>query len=104
MVIEPGDNAVREQQAVYAAVGARQDHALIRELWAIEGHSDRFHVQRIAERSGLPVKWLSTPPRINGDRGMDKLLAELSFCFVIARARSSSSFSIRWEGARSSIN
>ncbi len=70
------DRIVREQQAAYAAVDARQDHALVRELWAIEGQSDSFHVQRIASRSGLPVKWLSVPPRINGDRGIDKLLEE----------------------------
>ena len=70
------DRIVREQQAAYAAAGAKQDHALVRELWAIEGRSDRFQVQRIAERSGLPVKWLSAPPRINGERGMDKLMEE----------------------------
>ena len=75
-MIESGDNAVREQPAAYAAIGTRQEHALVRELWAIEGHSDRFDVQRIAERSGLPVKWLSSPPRINGERGMDKLMEE----------------------------
>jgi spore photoproduct lyase len=60
----------------YSAVGVRQDHALVRELWAVKGRSNPFHVQRIAERSGLPVQWLSVPPRINGDRGMDKLLEE----------------------------
>ena len=70
------DRIVREQQAAYAAAGATQDHALVRELWAIDGQSDQFHVQRIAERSGLPVKWLSMPPRINGERGMDKLMEE----------------------------
>jgi len=69
-------NTVREQQAAYAAAGAKQDHALVRELWAIEGRSDRFHVQRIAMRSGLPVKWLSVPPSVNGERGMDKLMEE----------------------------
>lgn len=70
------DRIVREQLAAHAAAGATQDHALVRELWAIDGQSDQFHVQRIAERSGLPVKWLSMPPRINGERGMDKLMEE----------------------------
>jgi spore photoproduct lyase len=69
-------NAVREQQAVYAAASAKQDHALVRELWAVKGLSDRFHVQQIATRSGLPVKWLSLPPKINGEQGMDKLMEE----------------------------
>ena len=75
-MIEHGNNAVREQQAAYAAAVAKQDHALVRELWAIDGQSDQFHVQRIAERSVLPVKWLFAPPRINGERGMDKLMEE----------------------------
>ena len=70
------DRIVREQQAAYAAAGAKQDHALVRELWAIEGRSDRFQVQRIAERSGLPVKWLSALPKVNGEQGMDKLMEE----------------------------
>ena len=29
-------NTLREQEAAYAAAGAKQDHALVRELWAIE--------------------------------------------------------------------
>jgi hypothetical protein len=58
MRIEHGNNAVRERQAAYAAIGAKQDHALVRELWAIEGQSDRSQVKRIVERSGLPVKWI----------------------------------------------
>ena len=69
-------NTVREQQAVYAAVGAKQEHALVRELWAVKGRSNQFHVQRIAQRSGLPVRWLSGMPRVNGEQGMDKLMEE----------------------------
>jgi spore photoproduct lyase len=76
MMIQGENNVVREQQAAYAAAGAKQDHSLVRELWAVEGKSDRSQVQRIEERSGLPVKWLSAPPKINGERGMDKLLEE----------------------------
>jgi spore photoproduct lyase len=76
MIIQGENNVVREQQAAYAVAGAMQDHALVRELWAIDGLSDRSQVQRIVERSGLPVKWLSAPPKMNGERGMDKLLEE----------------------------
>ncbi|TRZ44180.1 hypothetical protein D4S03_11995, partial [bacterium] len=76
MMIGHRNNTVREQQAAYAAAVAKQDHALVRELWAVKDRSDQFHVQRIAEKSGLPVKWLSAPPKINGERGMDKLLEE----------------------------
>jgi spore photoproduct lyase len=75
-MIELGGNDIREQQAEYATAVAKQEHALVRELWAVKGRSDRFHVQRIAERSGLPVKWLSALPSFNGERGMDKLMEE----------------------------
>ena len=48
-------NIVREQQAGYAVAATKQDHALVRELWDIDGQSDRFHGQPITERLGLPV-------------------------------------------------
>ena len=75
-MIEPARNSVREQQAAYAAATAEQEHALVRELWAIRGHSTPAQVQRIAERSGLPIRWLGKSPTINGERGMDKLMEE----------------------------
>jgi len=75
-MIEPTRNIVREQRAAYAAAAAEQDHALVRELWAIRGHSDPSQVHRIAERSGLPVRWLGKAPTVNGERGMDKLMEE----------------------------
>jgi len=86
--LDTSKNTVREQQALYAATSAEQDHALVRELWAIKGLSDRFNVQRIAVRSGLPVKWLSQPPRINGEQGMDKLMEERNV--LLLRDRKSS--------------
>jgi spore photoproduct lyase len=76
MMIQGENSVVREQHAAYAAKIAKQDHALVRELWAIKGQSDRSQVQQIVDRSGLPLKWLSAPPKINGERGMDKLLEE----------------------------
>ena len=76
MNLSTSKNTVREQQGIYSAASAKQEHALVRELWAVRGLSDRFHVQRIAARSGLPVKWLSLPPKINGEQGMDKLMEE----------------------------
>jgi spore photoproduct lyase len=75
-VIEPATRAIREQHAAYAAAVAKQGHVLVRELWAIRGHSDAAQVRRIAERSGLPVRWLAKAPTVNGERGMDKLLEE----------------------------
>ncbi len=72
----PIANAVREQSAAYAAAVAEQEHGLVRELWAVRGRSDADQVHRIAERSGLPVRWLAKAPTVNGERGMDKLLEE----------------------------
>jgi hypothetical protein len=76
MMIGHGNNTALVQQAAYAAAGASQNHALVRELWAVKGQSDQFQVQRIVERSWLPVKWLAAPPKINGERGVDKLMDE----------------------------
>ncbi len=76
MIIKSRNNVTREQQPAYTVISAEQNHALAKELWAIKGQSDRFNVQRIAERSGLPVKWLSALPRINGEIGIDKLMEE----------------------------
>jgi len=75
-MIEPTSNAVREQQATYAEAVTGQEHGLVRELWAIRGRSDPAQVQRIAERSGLPVRWLGRAPAINGGRGLEKLTEE----------------------------
>ena len=75
-MIEFETNVIKEQQAAYAAGDAKQEHALVRELWAVKGRSNQFHVHRMAERSGLPVKWLSAMPRVNGEQGVDKLMEE----------------------------
>lgn len=76
MMIEIKRNAVREQRAAYAEAVAEQNHALVRDLWAIRGHSNLFQVQRIADRSGLPIHWLRKAPTVNGERGMSKLMEE----------------------------
>jgi spore photoproduct lyase len=75
-MIDLESNVIREKQAAYAIAGAKQEHALVRELWAVKGRSDRLQVHRIAERSGLPLKWLSSLPSFNGERGLDKLMEE----------------------------
>ena len=75
-MMELAKNTLREQHSAYAAAVAEQEHALVRELWAIRGHSNLAQVQRIAEKSGLPVRWLEKAPIVNGERGMDKLMEE----------------------------
>jgi len=71
----PG-HAVREQRAAYAEAVVEQEHALVKELWAVRGRSDPVQVRRIAERSGLAVRWLAKTPSVNGERGIEKLLEE----------------------------
>ena len=51
-------------------------HPLVQELWALEGGSDRRRVKRIAEQSGLPVRWIKTLPNGNGYCGEQKLTTE----------------------------
>jgi hypothetical protein len=70
------NNAAREQRTAYSAAVAEQDRALVRELWAIRDNSNQAQVQRIAERSGLPVHWLEKAPAVKGERGLEKLLEE----------------------------
>jgi spore photoproduct lyase len=76
MNLSVAQSVVREQKAAYAAAVADQEHALVRELWALRGHSDAAHVRRVAARSGLPVRWMGKAPTVNGERGMDKLMEE----------------------------
>jgi spore photoproduct lyase len=49
---------------------------LVNELWALQGRCDRKTAEGIAERARLPLKWIDTVPARNGEKGMDKLLAE----------------------------
>ena len=67
-------NTVREQQAAYAAAGAKQDHALVRELWAIEGQSDRFHVQELYHHFICHVAAPSAKPLCLGEGGKQTLI------------------------------
>ncbi|MBN2562800.1 MAG: hypothetical protein JXQ75_17895 [Phycisphaerae bacterium] len=75
-MIEPTRDILREQRATHAAAVAEQEHALVRELWAIRGHSDPVQIRRIAQRSALPVRWLAKMPTVNGERGLDRLMEE----------------------------
>lgn len=75
-MMERSKTAVREQKAVYAAAVKKQDHSLVRELWALRGRSDLAQIRRVADRSGLPVRWLVKPPTVNGETGVEKLMEE----------------------------
>ena len=51
-------------------------HPLVRELWALVGGSDRAQVNRIAEKSSLPVRWIRSLPNGNGHCGEQKLTTD----------------------------
>jgi len=52
-MIEHRNNTVQEQQAAYAATGAKQDHALVRELWAVPDFSSLPGVKDIEKFDDL---------------------------------------------------
>lgn len=56
--------------------GVNQKHTLIQELWALDGQADENQVRRIADESGLPLKWIKDAPKANGYSGTTKLMSE----------------------------
>lgn len=55
---------------------AVQRHPLVQELWGLAGGADHEQVRRIAEESGLPLKWIRSLPNGNGHSGATKLESE----------------------------
>ena len=51
-------------------------HPLVQELWALAGSSDKAQVNRIAEHSGLPLRWIKSLPKGNGLSGDQKLTTD----------------------------
>jgi len=69
MMIGHRNNTVQEQHAAYTAAVAKQDHALVRELWTVEGQSDRFHVQELYHHFICHVAAPSAKPLCLGEGG-----------------------------------
>jgi len=51
-------------------------YPLVQELWALAGSSDKAQVNRIAAKSGLPVRWIRSLPNGNGHCGEQKLTTD----------------------------
>jgi spore photoproduct lyase len=64
------------QEAVFGDAAHSVTHPLVQELWALAGGADREQVRRIADESGLPLKWVRSLPNGNGHRGAAKLESE----------------------------
>jgi len=52
------------------------EETLVNELWALRSRCDKTRAGAIAEKARLPLKWIDSVPSRNGEKGMDKLLAE----------------------------
>lgn len=63
-------------------------HPLVQELWAVAGGADHEQVRRIADESGLPLKWIRLLPNGNGHCGANKLESERNM--LVLRDRKSS--------------
>ncbi|MCX5814498.1 MAG: hypothetical protein NT178_18440 [Proteobacteria bacterium] len=50
--------------------------SLVSELWALRDKCDKKRAEEIAERSLIPLKWIDKAPSPNGEKGIEKLLAE----------------------------
>ena len=49
---------------------------LVNELWASRQISNRIRVENIAKHAGLPLIWIDKAPGVNGEKGIEKLIAE----------------------------
>jgi spore photoproduct lyase len=49
---------------------------LVTELWAPRQISNRIRVENMAKRVGVPLVWLDQNPGLNGEMGIEKLVAE----------------------------
>lgn len=63
------------------------EQVLVNELWALRERCDKQIAEYIAERSYLPLKWIDRLPSLNGEKGINKLLAERGI--LILRNRTS---------------
>jgi spore photoproduct lyase len=70
------------------AVSSTSLHPLVQELWAVEGGSNKVQVKRIAEQSGIPLRWIGSLPNGNSHSGEQKLETERDI--LLLRDRKSS--------------
>lgn len=50
--------------------------SLVSQLWALRDKCDKKRAEEIAERSHIPLRWIDKAPSPNGEKGIEKLLAE----------------------------
>jgi spore photoproduct lyase len=65
---------INESLACYKTVAP--ETVLVDELWALRDKCDKKRADEIAEQSHIPLKWIDKAPSPNGEKGIEKLLAE----------------------------
>lgn len=67
-------NLVQEESLAYNIEETQEP--LLKELWAIRSVSNKARAVQMADCAGIPLIWLDKMPRINGERGIEKVRAE----------------------------
>lgn len=67
-------NQIREHARPY--VNHEISKSLVNELWAIRQIDNESRVKNIAAQSELPLIWIEKAPDLNGEKGIEKLMAE----------------------------
>jgi spore photoproduct lyase len=67
-------NQIKEKTSAFFEEKAQAP--LVTELWAPRQISNRIRVENMAKRVGVPLVWLDQNPGLNGEMGIDKLIAE----------------------------
>lgn len=70
------NNAMSIKEAVVPYKTDSPETVLVNELWALRGRCDRKKAEEISERAHLPLKWIDKAPPPNGEKGIEKLVAE----------------------------
>lgn len=65
---------IKEQMVIYEKKPSKQP--LVSELWAVRGSCGELMAKKIAKKANLPLRWFNKTPSGNGERGIEKLIAE----------------------------
>jgi spore photoproduct lyase len=63
-------------ERAHAYVKEEVHKSLVTELWATRHIKNKTHVENIARQCGLPLIWIDKTPESNGEKGIEKLIAE----------------------------
>ena len=76
MIFEGINTGNQTKEKTSACFEDKAQVPLVTELWASRQISNRIRVENMAKRVGVPLIWLDKSPGLNGEMGIDKLVAE----------------------------